>query len=393
MIVFALGFSLLCGQIRLQNHSELWYSGDVETQDFIFRDQLYVSYFSSPGVRWDFSNDFLRRDYKAEDQNLRFYNSLAGSISYKDRVTRARLGLRNTLYGDADEMALFPVLQPLMVYDKQMQNLVWLSLERQFAPLCLQFNAMYKALDLKPWEYSFDLETFELLKQEKPNDRIVDLQAELIGRVPIGDDFQLFAAYSHYESDVDAAERSILGQSQVGLGYQKKLSYKANIEASWDWQNRQTDVIALERRNLYNSKIRIRYSLTPQLNLGLGYANHLCSDDKISEILLISNNLRGYLKYSYPYDESGASFSTLALKYSPENEASAILFNSDLKVFSPMWLGGEVIYSPDGYASGTARITLRIGAYNALTGSYQYRELLADSSLWRQIGIGFDYFY
>jgi hypothetical protein len=393
LIALVLGISLLCGQISLQNQSELLYSGDVKTQDFIVRDQLFVSYLAASGLRWDFSNDFMRRDYKAEDQQQRVYNSLASSVSYKKKSSYARLGLRNTLYGDAEEMALFPQLQPLMVYDKKMQNTAYLSLEKGFAPVLIELNAMYKALDVSPWEYVFDLETFELLKQEKPDDRIVDWWAELKSTIQILEDTQLFAGFTHYESDVDAAKRNTLGQSELGLSYQNKLSYNLDLEASWDWQNRQSDVISTERRNLYNSSFRIRYGLTPQLTMGLGYANHLCSDDKISEVLLISNYVRGYLKYSYSYDESGSSFSALALKYSPENEASALLFNSDMKVMRPLWLGAELLYSPDSYVSYGARATLRIGAYDALVGSFEYRENLADSSLWRQIGIGYNYYY
>lgn len=393
LVILGLGFTLLLGQVNIQNTSELWFNKDSSSPELQLHDRLSASLATSSGLRIGVNNDFFKRDFKLNDAVQKRYNSLHAFASYGFANTALQAGIRNTLFGDATDMALFPIIQPMMAYDKQMQNSLYFSVSQELAAANLHLEAMAKTLDVKPWEYILDPETFELTQIERSEDRLFDLEAKLSFGLELRPDLVLYTSYLHHESDLDNAERSTLAQSQLGLKYQTRLLDLTDLSASFDWQNRQGDFSFGERSNLYNSHLRLNYNVNPQISLSLAYANHLCSDPTISEILLISNHLRGTVKYSYNYDESGASYSVIAAKYSPEHDASAILLDTDLRTLNRLWLGAELLFNPDAFALYRFKITYSLGSYNSVRMIYETRLNKADSSHYQQLGIGLSYYY
>ncbi len=393
LIVFALGTLILPGQMSLQNTGELWFNQDTDSPELLIHDRLDLSYQSDSGLRLNLNNDLFKRDFKILNAAQKRYNSLHAHASYAFAQTELSAGLRNTLYGDATELALFPIIQPMMAYDKQMQNTMYFSVSQELAFTMLQLQTNLKALNVKPWEYILDPETFELTRIGKDDDQMMDMEARLSLGFKLGYDLEIYSSYFHHESDLDGEARSRLGESQIGLQYQTRLLDTADLSASFDWQNRQGDFSFGERSNLYNSNLRLHYSLNPQTSLSLAYTNHLCSDPRISEVLLISNLVRGSVKYSYNYDESGASYTVLAAKYSPENHASAVILDTDLKTWNKLWLGAELLYTPDAYALYRLKTSYSLGSYNAVRLIYEYRNNEADSSHNQQLGIGLSYYY
>lgn len=393
LILLGLGISLLLGQVNVQNTSELWFNNDSSSPELQIHDRLNASLTTSSGLRIGVSNDFFKRDFKLNDATQKRYNSLHAFASYGFANTALQAGIRNTLYGDATNMALFPIIQPDMAYDKQMQNSVYFSVSQELAAANLQLEGMARTLDVKPWEYILDPETFELTQIERADDRLFDLEAKLSFGLELRPDLVLYTSYLHHESDLDNSARSTLAQSQLGLQYQTRLLDLTDLSASFDWQNRQGDFSFGERSNLYNSQLRLNYNVNPQISLSLAYTNHLCSDPTLSEILLISNNLRSTVKYSYDYDESGASYSVIAAKYSPEHNASAILLDTDLKTLNRLWFGAELLYNPDAFALYKLKTSYSLGSYNSVRLIYEYRTKKADSSHYQQLGIGLSYYY
>ncbi len=364
-----------------------------DTPNYIVKDRFSLSYQTISGFRWDIDNDLMRMDTRRDDYNVKLYNSLSTFVHYGKHVWSLKAGVRNTLYNDADDMSLFPVSQPLMVYDKQMQSTAYLCLEHDIAPVNIRLNTMVKALEVKPWEYVMDMETFEFVKHKKPEDQLLDVNAELRFIIKLTENLWINSAYTHHESDMDTDDRNVLRQSEMGIGYSSKLTYSTDMAASFDWQNRQGDSISSQRNNLYNNRIRIRYGISPLLNLSVGFTNHLCSDERLSKILLISNYLRGSLKYTYPFDENSSSYTILAVKYSPENEASAVLLDTSIKVLSNVLLGSDVLYYPDNFTEYGTKVSLRVGTYNSLYCMYKYRDNTSNSSSRQQLGIGFDFYH
>ncbi len=393
LIVFILGFSLLSGQLHVQNHSELWFGTGRNTPDILVKDHLSLSYPVSSTLRWSFENDLLRRDYKVEDQTQRLYNSLATSISYNRDGSFAKAAYRNTLFGDATGMNLYPVTQALREYDKEMQNNFYLALGQSLGILNLRAETMLKGMTAKRWEYELDMDTFELNRNRISDTTFLDWNAGLQALLRTESGVWVYAGYQHSGHDRDEATTTPMRSSELGLGYNIKLANVADLDANIDWQHRQSGIIASERTNLYNSHVRLRGQLTPQLSLSLSYANHLCSDAKAREILLISNYLRTVLKYSLAYDAGGSSYLLAGAKYSPENDADAIFTDLDLKLINALWVGCGLLWSPENFVEYNASTAYRLGVYNALRINYRYRENTADSGLWRYIGIGVDYYY
>ena len=392
VLLIAVG-SILSGQVHLQNSSILWLGDHGNDMDILFSDQFSMLYDLSSNLRWSLDNDLLRRDFPAEDQNQRFFNSMNTFALYRHGNSRAKLGYRNTLYGGADQLALYPLTQPLRVYDREMQNSAYLGWEQIVGQFNLSGGAMISSLHLTPWNYELDLDSFELIASRQKDAVLWDYRSGLKLAYSPGDGVTFHSGYQYSIVDMDASKANHQGLSELGMTSKTRLSYNTDVEVSFTWQNRQNDAIIAERTNLYNSSFYLRSTLLPQVNLSLGYSNHLCSDAKISEILLISNYLRGSLKYSFLFDETGASYLLAGGKYSPENKADAIFGQFDVKTVQSFSIGGGLLLSPDSHTEYNARVAYRLGVHNSLSLLYRYREHEADSALWRYLGIGFDYIY
>ncbi|MDZ4122385.1 MAG: hypothetical protein U1C33_08175, partial [Candidatus Cloacimonadaceae bacterium] len=174
LTILLLAGTLLGGQIHIQNHSQLWFGANGSSMDILLNDRLYLSYNVSKQVQWELENDLLRRDFRSEDQYMRVYNSMGTFASYSSTGTLAKLGYRNTLYGDATRMGLYPQTQPMRVYDKEMQNTAYLVYGQKLGRFSLRGEAMLKALSVQPWDYEWDLESFELVENRKPKDTLWD---------------------------------------------------------------------------------------------------------------------------------------------------------------------------------------------------------------------------
>lgn len=393
MIFLALGLSLLGAQIRFQNHAEMWFGDGNDNPDVLIKDHVSVSYPISAKLLWEADNDLVRRDYKSENQNQRLYNSLQSSLTYTSNSRFAKASLRNTLFGDATALSFYPTTQALRDYEREMQNNAYLVLGNKIGKVKLRADGMLKALQTKRWEYELDLETFELERNRIADATIMDWNAGITAVFQSESGMEVFASYRKSEHDRDEQNAKQMQSSELGLAYSKKLFYLADIDAAFAWQNRQSDIIARERSNLYNSNFRIRSNISEQLGFSISYANHLCSDSQLNEILLISNYLRTHLKYSLDYDDSGASYLLAGAKYSPENDADAVFTDMELKLFQPFWLGAGFTINQDIFVEYNARSMYRLGVYNAISLNYRYRENIADPGLWRYIGIGVDYYY
>lgn len=394
LLVFILVIvTALQAQISFQNDLELGFSENSGSPELILEDRFDMTYQSRSGLRIDIDNDLLRRDFKVENLSLTRYNSLHARASYMLRNTSLRAGLRNTLYGDADKLALFPITQPMMAYDKQMQNIAYLGVEQGLGSVRIGLDTYAKILNLRPWEYTLDPNTFEMIAIEQEDDSLTDFVSKLNLDYELVDNTTVYAQYTRYQSDLDEASSSLLGQSEIGVNYENTLFDRVQLRGSFDWQNRQGDINFGERSNLYNTRLRMHFSLNPGLNFSLAYSNHLCSDPQLSELLLISNMVYGTLKYSYAYDYSGASYTVLAAKYSPEHKASAVLADTDFKVLNRLWIGAETLYLPDSYASYRLKSTYRLGVYNSLQLVYEYRDNISVDTNSQKISMAYHMLY
>ncbi|MDY0151252.1 MAG: hypothetical protein RBS43_03145, partial [Candidatus Cloacimonas sp.] len=98
----------------------------------------------------------------------------------------------------------------------------------------------------------------------------------------------------------------------------------SRITGDFILKNRDADNLSPDSRNVFQSSVRYQQRIGLQTNGFISFINNSCTDDRFSQIYLISNVVRSHVQYNFPYDLSQGSYLVMGGKYSPEHESSAV---------------------------------------------------------------------
>jgi len=343
LILILLAWGLLSAQPIISWGSQL-FTGKSESE---LRNRLRVEHRVTDGGILTVDDDLVWSDRSSPSRPDKFYNSMR--ISYLQRGTawNASIGYRNTVYDGGESQALFPVWQPLMVYDKELQHTGYLKADLDLKPVHLRAYHLSKALILTPYE--FDWQEFEFNQQER--EMLSDHFSGVNIKYQINSMVGIVAKLDSKSSSHENSGLYDLTTTELGSYLSWDILPSAlSMDASLQWQHRDGKTIPNERMNVFVSSIRIRHQLSEPVSGFVHYINRTCADPELSELLLISNYLRGSVRYTLPFEPYGKYHVTSGVVYSPENEASALFTEARTPMFKRLYLGLSAQYhSRDNY--------------------------------------------
>lgn len=171
------------------------------------------------------------------------------------------------------------------------------------------------------------------------------------------EEIQLYATIVH-KDDLDLDHNYDLDRFGVGVSFDKKLDYSSSLSASSEYQSFDCDFTTLktyesypygnERKHYFYNQIRYQKSLGTNVNGFVTWMNRSVYDTDGSQMRVISNYIRGQLKYTLPFDVDGESFVLALVKYSPENKATVAGAEINMPVVSNwLYLNAGDHYAPD----------------------------------------------
>ncbi len=386
LILFILAWGLLSAQSGIYWGSQV-YAGKSESE---LRNRFRVEQRITDGGILTLDDDLVWSDRSNPSRPDKFYNSMRISFLQRGTIWQAGIGYRNTVYDGGESQALFPVWQPLKVYDKELQHTGYLKADLDLKPVHLRAYHLSKALILTP--YQFDWQEFELNQQDR------EMLSDHFSGVNIG--YQISSMVSivaKLDSKGSSHENGglyDLTTTELGSSLHWKILPSAlSMDASLQWQYRYGKAIPNERMNVFVSNIRMRHQLSESVSGYVHYINRTCSDPVLSEFLLISSYLRGSVRYTLPIEPYGQYHVTSGVVYSPENEASALFAEARTPMSKRLNLGLSAQYrSQDNYAY-TGQVGWFWQSGSECHVFYRSRAIGLDNRRADHVGVGLSVYY
>ncbi len=273
-----------------------------------------------------------------DPQKLWHHGELA--VTGGNGVWELEAGYRNLFFGSPDTLGLYPDWKPFVAQERTLQHQATLIAGYKTPFLTASSHAQFKYLRYRPWE--LDLNTFELVPG--PREGVGDVYYGLgLQTPPVGGISAHLALDRH-----QALSTEIYGLDQFngGLDAEYRLGTYGWFSGSVNWTWRQGEGVPDQKRHLLQSTLRYQQRFTPDLAGFVYLVNNSCLDAGFNGLYLVSNYLRAQLKYSLPTDPSTSSYLLAGGKFSPENSASALFAETELRVWKSVYAGGGVNFQP-----------------------------------------------
>lgn len=370
----------------------IWYNSQVVSvaDEIEWRNRLRVEQRFSSGGTLTVDDDLVWGDAISPERLQKLYHSMRLSWWQRFSHIEARLGYRNTLYSGGEKIALYPVWQPLSVYERDLQHTGYLKADIDFESWRLSGYHLSKVLSITPYE--FDLQDFTLVRQapELQQDHFSGLRATY----QLNEDIAISAGANHKSNPGVAGGLFDLTTFSLGAKQNwKPIPLSLDIETSLEWEYRDGKAITAERRNVLVASIRLRHQLSPEVSGYVHYVNRTCTDPSGSELLLLSNYLRGGVKYTLPVEPEGGSYVSGGFVYSPENYSNAVFAEGQSKVVSRIWAGVSTMYRIKENYKYTGKLGWRFPGASECHILYSYSELMQGVPKRSYFGAGWTWYY
>jgi hypothetical protein len=309
-------------------------------------------------------------------------------LEYNRKHWSIETGYRNLLFANPERLQLYPSWNLNMEFDRQTQHQTQLVVAGNLMGLSLSAYGINKQLRSNPTEYIWDNNTFEMVPTAMPARSLID---EYYGMDLVYQATPYLSINASTDIKQDSyTETGLYDLNTFAMGTKVELKPIPNgrFTGTFNWQNQDGDNIPDITRNIYQTTLRYQQSLGLQLNGFISLINNGCSDDKLSEVYLLSNQVRCHLQYHFPYDSAQASYLSAGVKQSLEKEKTA--FFSEGQVLLLNHLYGNLSYRHIGDAVNyyQAKLSYFISPFSECY--FQY--IINDSDLYSKpinyLGIG-----
>lgn len=344
---------------------------------------------TSSGFRIGVRNDLTATSGFQGNYNQAFYDRFRVSARALHDSWNIGAAASVTMFGDPDELALFPQWQALVMQEKLSRSSTSLHASKSLSRLQIDGRLIYNNLAVDTSEFNFADFSFSDTGVKNISDfhGAASLSAELAKGLTLN------AGFDYQDGFNDAPQQIRLTRTNLGVYHQARLNHLFALESRWQWQHRDSDALSPERANLYVSDFRLRLNLSPQLKGFVQYSNRSCSDNQLSELWLISNYLRAQLKHSFFFDENAASYLSLGAIYSPENQADAVFADTDLRVWGPWYAGAGINLRLDRQSEYLGKITHRFSSASELNLQFRHQKNKVDRWNTNYAGLGINLYY
>lgn len=309
----------------------------------------FLGNIKTPGG-WEFSIDSRLKasNFYLDQFPQSKYLNTAVAAKYKGSYVHATGIYRNTLFGDAKRLSLYPIWdQGAYDYRNRYQHQAILAAGGDVKPFSADIYIIGKALYSIPTEYVFDPNTFEITPMQHPLESYEDVYSgAAISYLPLPG-LQLSAGADFKQANFDASNLYSINSLGLQAASEIKLLPNTHLSGSAHWQSRQGDNLPLETRNLFTGQLRLQQRIGNQLNGFVSFISNTCADSKLDAMYLISNQVRAQLKYTAMYDQSQDSYLLLGGKISPEHDANAVFAEAQSLILPKLYTSAGITYQPD----------------------------------------------
>lgn len=389
ILVFLLLFYLMSAQTVFTLHDEMLFSDKGINKGFLQRQVIDVNADTGMNTKIEAGNDWVMRDAIRAGNIQGLYNRTRLRGFYNHKSFKLGMGTSATIYNASDSLNFYPQWTPLTVYSKRNRLSAFAKAGKQLSLFDIHGEVLYDKISMDASEFSW--QEFALVPAGRKS--MADYRAELSVTANLGKGLSVLMAADYKDTIDEETDLFRMNNLSLGLGYQHRLSQMVAVESKLNWQNRQSKAIDEQRRNRYETNLRMRLNLSPSLIGFIHYINLSCSDDELSELLLISNHVKTYMKYSFSYDESAASYFGIGGKYSPNNKASSVSAETDFRLTGPFYAGAKVGLRQRKQEEYALSFSYHFSGFNNLQLLYKYRKNPFDNWRYSYAGVGLSLYY
>lgn len=258
-------------------------------------------------------------------------------LDYKLKHLEINAAYRNLTFGTAESLPLYQEWRSDLELERKMQHQTQVEAIGTFHGLDLTAFGIHKHLNTSPTEYVLNFETLEMDAVQKPDRGFDDIYYGLQATYKVTPNFSLKAGTDIQQANFTSD--TIYNINTVAMGAQMQLEPLSNtrVNASFDWKNRDGDNLEPVTRNMFYTSLRLQQSLGMNINGFISLLNTSCSDDRLSEVYLISNQIRSHVQYHFGYDPNQASYINAGIKMSPEFRTNTYFSEAQFRMLNHLY--------------------------------------------------------
>ncbi|PKN73774.1 MAG: hypothetical protein CVU50_00890 [Candidatus Cloacimonetes bacterium HGW-Cloacimonetes-3] len=271
---------------------------------------------------------FVNSKLEAADRELgefpqkKWMHNFVG-LEYTRKHWNIGAGYRNLLFGSPERLPLYPSWNNQIEFDRKAQHQAQMDISGNFGGLSVAAYGIGKHLQTTPTEFVWNNDTFEMDATEMPERGFDDLYYGMQLSYQVYPYLSINGSTDVKQANFTASEVYDMNSTTLGADVELQPIPSGKFAGSFSWVNRNGDSLPDFTRNMYQTTLRYQQSLGMQVNGFISLINNSCSDDKLSEVYLLSNQIRCHLQYHFPYDVAQASFFSAGMKHSLEREKTA----------------------------------------------------------------------
>lgn len=330
------------------------------------------------GLSLELSSDLRATDRPRPSENQKAWHITDLTAAYDRGPLELRAEYQNIRFTSPTLLQMYPALDPNEYQKRRMQHLGTFSAAYETRRLELGAHAQYKYLRNTPYLAQLnDVWEIEMVEQDNAGYSDVyfgtDLGGKLLPNLTLG----LGADYK----DALQADSGLyrLTNLKAGLAADYQIPAGVQMNASFELTNRDGPSVPDQKRNLLHTRLRLQKRLSPALSGFIVYENRSCADSKLGSYRLISNYLRGQLRFTFPWDPSASSYLVAGAKCSPENKADAIFAEADHKLVGRLIAGAAANLQPDHLSLYTAKLSYYFLPASEIHLQYYFRDGNSDT--------------
>lgn len=336
---------LLCAvglSAEIQIQSGVFTVSGTEKTTYLNQSRLDAKLELMPHLQLSINSKLDAADRKlGEFPQKKWMHNFAG-LEYAREHYSIEAGYRNLWFSAPQRLQLYPNWNGSIDYDRKTQHQAQLCLNGDLMGVSVSAYGINKQLRANPVEYVFDFNTFEMVPTVMPTRSLIDEYYGVDVAYKVTPYLSINASTDIKQDNY--TETGLYDQNTFAMGtsVEFKPISSGRFTGSFNWENRDGENIPDFTRNIYQTTLRYQQNLGMQLNGFVSLINNGCSDDKLNEVYLLSNQVRCHLQYHFPYDAAQASFVSAGVKHSLENEKTAYFSESQWRLLNHLY--GNISY-------------------------------------------------
>jgi len=387
--------ALLLGSLFAQTHLQSGFYGIYSDNKTIWlnRSKLNAEIDLSKHLTFNVDAKLDLADRPVDDFPQNKYLNGLMAVGYQSEFLNLKAGYRNTLFGTADELTLYPGWNASGYYTRKAQHQSQIAAEVKAFSAQVSAYGIHKHLRTVPTEYVYDFVTDTMIPTDLPERGFDDVFYGAALEYPLTSFLSLSGWTELKQANFDTED--IYSAKSVGTAIKTEipLSISSRIAGSFIYKNRQADYLPDEATNSYQSTFRVQHRIGTNLNGFLSYVNNGCSDAELNTFYFISHQLRCQVQYSFTYDASQASYILAGGKYSPENDANAAFVEIQGKLVPRVYALAAYKNQIDSYSFYQAKLSFFVTSVSDCHVQYFGNDYSPNRATHHYIGIGSNIYF